>query len=104
MELFPVHKDLTCRLSIQGYIELIVIRFGHKRSTKLQISPHKHHESHYGVKVQVAPEEVTSLNIDSKGIKRVQAILVALLFYGRTLDKKMLVTLNTIVTQQALAT
>ena len=45
-----------------------------------------------------------SPSLDPKGIKRVQSIVVALLFYGRAVDKKVLVSLNTIGTQHAAAT
>ena len=33
----PTHNDRTLRLSIQGYIEIILILFGHKQPTKPQI-------------------------------------------------------------------
>ena len=39
----PMYNYHTCHLSIQGYIEIILIRFFQKRPTKPQISPHKHH-------------------------------------------------------------
>ena len=51
----------------------------------------------------MTPEEVNSPSLDSKGIKRVQAIVGALLFYGREVDNKVLVDLNTICNQQAAA-
>ena len=50
------------------------------------------------------PEEVTRPSIYAKGIKRVQAILVAVIFYGQAVDNKSLVDLNDIGTQHASAT
>ena len=52
----------------------------------------------------MAPEEVDNPNLDAKGIKRVQYIVGALIFYGQAVDKKVLVELNTIGNQQAPAT
>ena len=52
----------------------------------------------------MAPEEVTSPSIDAKVIKRVKAIVGALLFYRLAVDNKLLVELNSIGTQQAPAT
>ena len=45
-----------------------------------------------------------SPSLDAKGIKYVQAIVGALLFYGWAVDNKVLMSLNTIVTQQSAAT
>ena len=52
----------------------------------------------------MAPEEVDSPSLEAKGIQRVQAIVGELIFYGIAVDKKVLVALNTIGNQQALAT
>ena len=48
--------------------------------------------------------EDTSPPLDKAGIKRIQAIVGALLFYGRAVDNKLLVTLNSIGTHQASGT
>ena len=45
-----------------------------------------------------------SPSFDAKCIKRVHTIVVALLFYGRALDNKVVEALNTIGTQQAAST
>ena len=70
------HNDRTCRLDIKGYIERFLLWFDHKSPTKYQISLNKHHEIHYGAKVQVAPEEVDSPSLGAKCIKSVQDIVV----------------------------
>ena len=59
---------------------------------------------HYRAKLQVAPEELTIPSLDAKGIKRVQAILGELIFYGLEVYNKLLVALKYIGTQQATAT
>ena len=53
---------------------------------------------------QMAHIEDTIPPLDEVGIKRIQAIVGAVLFYGRAVDNKLLVTLNSIGTQQAAAT
>ena len=53
--------------------------------------------------MQEAPKEVTIPSLNAPGIKRVQAIVEAVLLYGRDLEK-ILVALNTIDKQQAKAT
>ena len=93
------HNDRTCRLEIKGYIERFLLRFDHKNTTKPQLLPNNHREIHYGAKVQAVPEEVYSPSLDAKGIKRVHAIVGALLFFGQSVYTKVLVALNTICTQ-----
>ena len=58
----------------------------------------------YVANPQMAHIEDTSPPLDEAGIKRIQAIVGAVLFYGRAVDKKILVKLNSIGTQQAAAT
>ena len=52
----PTHKYHTCRLSIKGYIEIILTIFVPKRPTKPQLLPHKHLEIHYGANVNIGGE------------------------------------------------
>ena len=81
------HNDRAFRLFINGFIERILTWFGHKCSIKPQLSPHKYREIHYGSKVQVAPEEVASPSLDTKGIKFVQVIVGGVILYGWAVDK-----------------
>ena len=80
------------------------MQFGYKKPHKPQILPHKHREITYGANPQMAHTEDTSPPLYEAGIKRIQAIVGAVLFYGRAVDNKLLVTLNFIGTQQAAAT
>ena len=58
----------------------------------------------YGANSQMAHIEDTIPPLDEGGIKLIQAIVRNVLFYGRSFDNKLLVTLNSIGTQQAEAT
>ena len=69
-----------------------------------QHSPYKHAPIIYGAKVQCASKDDNSPSLDSDGIFRVQAIVGALLLYGRAIDKNILVDLSELGHQQADAT
>ena len=100
----PKHVERTCRLCIKEYIKDLILKFVHKPPSKPQLSPHKHCEIMYGANPQMTHEEDTSPPLDEAGIKRIQDIVGAVLFYGRAVNNKLLVTLNSIGTQQAVAT
>jgi hypothetical protein len=98
------HADRTCRLSMKKYIHNLLVKFDHPKPLKPQLSPHRHREIQYGAKVQKAIEDDTSAPLDAAGIKCVQGIVGALLYYARAVDNKLLVAINSIGTQQAAAT
>ena len=98
------HANQTYRISMDRYIAKVLLKYGHPRPKKPQLSPHKHHEVIYGAKEQLAPEDNTTLPLDSQGKKRVQGIVGALLYYAQAVDDKLLVNLSFIGSQQAAAT
>ena len=98
------HADRTCRISMKGYIEKVLLKYYHPFPKKPQLSPHKHRKISYGAKEQLVPEEDTSPPLDIQGTKRVQGIVGALLYYARAVDNKLLVSLSAIGAQQASAT
>ena len=98
------HKARSCRLSIKNYIRDLLLRVGHPPPAKPQLSPHKHREITYGAKEQYTHVALPSPKLDEKGVKRVQEVVGALLFYGRAVDNKLLVAINAIGIQQANAT
>ena len=55
----------TCGISINEYIYKLLIKYGHPRQLKQQLSPHKHFEVLYGAKEQLTPEEDTSPALDN---------------------------------------
>jgi hypothetical protein len=84
---------------MKKYIYNLLVKFDHPKPLKPQLSPHKHREIQYGAKVQKAMEDDTSAPLNTSGIKRVQGIVGALLYYARAVDNKLLVALNAIGTQ-----
>ena len=89
---------------MDGYIDILFLKFGHKSPTKPQLSPHRHRDIVYGSKQQLLAEEDTRPKLTERCIKRVQAIIGALLYYTRVVDNKLLVGLSTIGAQQAAST
>ena len=98
------HANCTCHISMKGCIAKVLFKYGHPIPKKPQLSPHKHREVIYGAKEQLAPEDDTSPPLDRQVTKRVQGIVSTLLYYESAVDKKLLVGLSTIGSQQASAT
>ena len=98
------HTKRTCWLSMDGYIDKLLIKYNQTRPTKPQLSPHRHREIVYGVKEKLNRAKDTSPALDAAGIKRVQAIVGSLLYYACDVDNNFLVALSTIGGQQAEAT
>ena len=89
---------------MNGYIEKVLLKYGHPRPSKAQLSPHKHCEVIYGTKEKLTYEDDTSLPLDNQGKKCIQGIVGALLYYGRLVDNKLLVGLSSIGSQQSAIT
>jgi hypothetical protein len=93
-----------CHISMDGYIENLLIKFKHPRPTKPHLSPYKCAPIASGAKTQLTPEADDSelLNEDHK--QRIQEIIGSLLYYARAVDNKLLIALSEIAARQAKAT
>ena len=89
---------------MNGYIQKVLLKYGHPCPRKAQLSPHNHHEVIYDATEQLTHEEDTSPPLDNQGTKRIQGIFGALLYYAREVDNKLLVGLSSIGSHQAAAT
>ena len=94
----------TCRLSMNGYIDALLLKYAHPKPTKPQHAPHAHIPITYGAHEQMAPVTTNEPILPPQDIKRIQGIIGSLLYYARAVDNKLLATLSTISTQQAAAT
>lgn len=94
----------TCRLTMEHYIEELLAKYNHPKPRKPQLTPFKCRPNQYGAKTQMAPTEVSSPPLELPGIKRVQGIVGAVLYYARAVNNKLLVALSAIRAQQAAAT
>ena len=79
-------------------------KYGNLTPNKTQYLPHKHRPLDYGVTQQIVQPTDTSSPWNDKGTKRVQGIVGALLYVGRSFNNKLLVALSAIGSQQAAAT
>ena len=86
------------------YIQQLRQKYDHPNPKKPQLSLHAHIPIEYGANPQIDTPEDTSKSLDTKGIKRVQGIVVSLKYVARAVDNKLLVAISTIGTQQATAT
>ena len=77
----------------------MLIKYGHSRPIKAQLSPHKNRDVTYVSKEQLTPEEDKIPPLDNEGTKRIQGIVGALLYYARAVDNKLLVGLSVIGSQ-----
>ena len=77
-----IHAQRTCNLSMEGYIANLLLKYGQKAPTKPQLSLHRHREIKYGSKYQLVAEEDASPKLNNEGIKRVQVIVGAPLYYA----------------------
>jgi len=98
------YSKRTCRLTMQGYINDILLKYNHAAPSTPQHAPHIHRPIVYGAKEQLLPDADTSHPLDAAGTKRVQGIVGSLLYYARAVDNKLLATLSAISSQQAKAT
>ena len=89
---------------MENYIRDLLIKYDHPMPKKPQQSTHQHIPIKYGAKQQFSQDADTSPHLNDKGIKRVQGIVVALLYCGHAVNDKVLVALSDIGTQQAAAT
>ena len=99
-----LHSQRTCSLFMDAYIANLLLKYGHKYPAKSQLSPHRHREINYGSKEQLVAEEDTIPKLNNEGIKRVQDIVRALLYYSQAFHIRLLVGLSAIGAQQAAAT
>ena len=89
---------------MKSYIKTLPVKLNHPMPIKPQLSPQKCREVKYGSKTQLAPEDYTSKPLNDAGIHQVQTIVGALLWIGRALNNKLIISLSAIGSQQASST
>ena len=96
--------NLTCDLSMPGYIAAALHRFQHPLPNRPEHSPHRRTEIRYRAPIQFAPTDDTIPLLNSDGITCVQQIVGTLLHYSRAVDTKMLVALSSLAAAQTKST
>ena len=63
------YTKCTCRLAMKNYIDKVLLKYGHTKPTKPQLSPHKHTEIQYVTTAQYTHAPDSSPQLDKAGIK-----------------------------------
>ena len=100
----PIHSKQTIRLTMDDYIANLRVKYYHPEPRKLQHSPYKNAPIIYGSKVKYAAKVDDSPTLYSDDILRMQSIVSTLLFYGWSVNNKLLVDLSELRQQQTVAT
>lgn len=90
-------------IAMPGYIKKLLQRFQHE-CTKPQHSPYSCPPKRYGTNAQLPLPQDTSPRLDKDGVRRIQQIVGAILYYARCVDLTLLMTLSTIAHEQCKAT
>jgi hypothetical protein len=88
-------------LSMPGYIEKNLVRFGHVLPTKPQMQPHPHTIPTYGATVQYTKAIDASPAATKNKEKYICQVIGVLLYYGRAVDLTILVGLSSLAAAQA---
>ncbi len=95
---YPTRK---VHLSMPGYIEKNLVRFGHVLPTKPQMQPHPHTIPTYGTTVQYAKAIDASPTATKNEEKYIRQVIGVLLYYGRAANSTILVGLSSLAAAQA---
>ena len=90
----------TVDLSMPGYIDAALHKFGYAPSKRPQHAPHRYVTPTYG-KDQTPEQLDTSPALDSTEHRRIQQIVGTLLYYARAVDSSLLVALSALASAQA---
>ena len=95
------YKKRKVHLSMPGYVERALARFGHLIPKILQHQPHKHTVPTYGATIQYAKDNDATNLLSKEEKKYIQQVLGTFLYYGRAVDSTMLTALSSIASNQA---
>ena len=98
------YEKRICRETMDGYILELRNKYQHMTPKKPQYSPHKYWPIYYSATQQLLQPTETRPPLNKKGIKRIQGIVVYLLYVGRAVNNKIIVALSAKCSQQAAAT
>ncbi len=91
------------RISMSGYITLLLLKYKHPKPAKPRQSPYKCLPIAYGSKSHITPDPDALELLNANHKRRVQEVVGSLLYYARAVDNKLLVMLSVIAACQAKA-
>jgi hypothetical protein len=95
------YSQRKVHLSMPGYIENALIRFGHKKPDKPQMQPYPHTTPTYGATIQYAKAVDTSPAVTKAEEKVIRQVIGVLLYYGRAVDSTIITGLSSLAAAQA---
>ncbi len=98
------YTDHKVHLSMPGYINKALLRFGNNPPNKPQMQPFPHTIPTYGTKVQYAKNLDSSPPATKEEGKYLRQVAGVLLYYGQVVDSTILIGLSSLAAAQALPT
>eukprot|EP00804_Cyclotella_cryptica_P024159 CCRYP_015591-RA/>CCRYP_015591-RA protein AED:0.25 eAED:0.16 QI:0/0/0/1/1/1/2/0/716 len=91
----------TLNISMPQYIHKVLQHFQHPKQPPPQDGPYKPYPKKYGAAAQDPIPADDSAPLDATGLKQIQQIVGALLYYARAVDNTILLSLSAIASEQA---
>ena len=79
---------------MEGFIEKVFLKYGHTKPTHSKLTLHKNREIKYVATQKLIPVEDTRPALDAVGIKTIQEIIGALIYYAQDGNNKLSVALS----------
>ena len=98
IDIFHNIKNNTVTLSMPGYVQNALTRFGVTLNPEGTHSPMTYHPVVHGPQVEQVD---TSPTISAEKVKRIQQIIGVFLYYARAVDESMLCALNKLASKQS---
>jgi hypothetical protein len=97
------YKNITCDISMPGYVANVLSKFQKCKPKHPQYTPSRYFMPVYGEKTQYAPEDETP-HLTAKQCIYIQKVKGSIFYYARSVDTTVLVPLNDIAREQTKAT
>jgi hypothetical protein len=95
------YENKKVHVSMPGYVEAALKRFGHNKPSKPQHQPYPHNPKQYGSKAQLVEEKDNSPLLNKEDKLFIQEVTGTFLFYARAVDSTMLVALGSLAAEQS---
>eukprot|EP01082_Thalassiosira_pseudonana_P012372 g11214.t1 g11214 contig5:382941-386300(-) len=95
------YNNKKVHLSMPGYVNKALKRFGHEHPPNRQDQPYPHTPPKYGAKVQYAEEVKDSPPLNKEEQRYIQQVTGTFLYLARAVDSTMLTPLSAIASEQA---
>jgi hypothetical protein len=95
------YENCTCDLSMPGYVQTMLEKFGHPAPTKPEYSPYQHNQPQYGAPVQLTNPINDSAPLSDTEKVCIQSIVGTNWYYARSVDPTIITALSALASQQA---